>query len=67
MQGFSKEVTEALSEWVRLRNIIAHEYLDIRWASIEKFIREAAPLYRDFLAQVKEYLGKQIESGVEEG
>ena len=67
VQGFSKEVTEALSEWVRLRNIIAHEYLDIRWVSIEKFIREAAPLYRDFLVQVKEYLAKQIESSVEEG
>lgn len=39
--GFSKEDMETLAEWVRFRNIIAHEYLDIRWGSIKKFIQEA--------------------------
>ena len=31
--GFSKEDMETLAEWVRFRNIIAHEYLDIRGPS----------------------------------
>ena len=54
--GFRKENMGTLSEWVRFRNIIAHEYLDIRWASIKKFIQEAEPLVTDFVKEVKKYL-----------
>jgi uncharacterized protein YutE (UPF0331/DUF86 family) len=54
--GFDKELMKTLSEWVRFRNIIAHEYLDIRWASIKKFIQEAEPLFKNFVKDVKEYL-----------
>ena len=57
---------EALSSWVKFRNIISHEYLDIRWASIKKFISETEPLYRDLLDKVKIYLEKQITEGKEE-
>ena len=61
VSGFDKKDINAVSEWVRLRNIIAHEYLDIRWASIKKFINETEPLYTRFLKEVKEYLNKQME------
>jgi uncharacterized protein YutE (UPF0331/DUF86 family) len=54
--GFEKESIRTLSEWVRFRNIIAHEYLDIRWSSIRKFIDEAEPAYGGFLKTLKEYL-----------
>ncbi len=37
-----------ISKWVRFRNIIAHEYLDIRWNSIKKFIQETEVLYKNF-------------------
>ena len=57
---------EALSYWVKFRNIISHEYLDIRWVSIKKFIAETEPLYRDLLDKVKIYLEKQIVEGKEE-
>lgn len=60
--GFSKENMEALSEWVRFRNIIAHEYPDIRWASVKKFIQETENLYQSFLGQAKEYLNRQMET-----
>ena len=50
--------TESLSKWVRFRNIIAHEYLDIRWNSIKKFIQETEVLYKNFLNGVKKYLEK---------
>jgi uncharacterized protein YutE (UPF0331/DUF86 family) len=43
-----------------LRNIMAHEYLDIRWASIERFIRETEPLYKALLESVKEYLKRNF-------
>lgn len=58
--GFDKKSVENLSGWVKLRNIISHEYLDIRWSSIEKFVSETKPLYKDFLHQVKNYLEKKI-------
>lgn len=53
---------EALSKWVWFRNIVAHEYLDIRWSSIKRFIDEAEPLYKNFLEKVKEYLVKSLET-----
>ena len=61
VSGFDKKDINAVSEWVRLRNIIVHEYLDIRWASIKKFINETESLYTRFLKEVKEYLNKQME------
>ncbi|MBI5417686.1 DUF86 domain-containing protein [Candidatus Poribacteria bacterium] len=51
---------EIISRWVKIRNIISHEYLDIRWSSIKKFISETEPLYKDFLLKTKTYLGKKI-------
>lgn len=59
---FNKEDMEKLSKWVRLRNIISHEYLDIRWSSIKKFISETKPSYEDFLNRVRKYLEAKIES-----
>lgn len=54
--GFEKETMEKLSEWVRLRNIIVHEYLDIRWSFIKRFVLEAKTLYGDFLYRAKKYI-----------
>ncbi|OIP41511.1 hypothetical protein AUJ95_03230 [Candidatus Desantisbacteria bacterium CG2_30_40_21] len=59
---FDKEGIEKLSGWVRLRNIIAHEYLDIRWDSIKKFIEQTQPLYCAFLEKIKEYLKNRLET-----
>lgn len=56
-----EEDMKRLSELVKLRNIVSHEYLDIRWASIKRFISETEPLYEDFLDKVKGYLEKKIE------
>ncbi len=53
---------EALSNWVWFRNIVAHEYLDIRWNSIKKFVNETEPLYKGFLEKLKQYLEKQLET-----
>lgn len=61
--GFDKERMGTLSEWVRFRNIIAHEYLDIRWVSIKRFIEKAEPIYKDFLKDVRGYLERQLEAG----
>ena len=54
------ESADKLSSWVKFRNIISHEYLDIRWASIKRFITETESLYKDFLDKTKAYLEKKI-------
>jgi len=58
---FNEEGMERLSRWVSLRNIISHEYLDIRWASIQKFILESKGFYEDFLKKVENYLEENSE------
>ncbi len=58
--GFDKETTEPLSEWVKLRNIISHEYLDARWNSIKRFIEETEPVYRNFVEKVKIYINPKL-------
>lgn len=54
--SFDKEDMRSLSRWVKLRNIISHEYLAIRWSSIKRFIPESNPLFERFLKSVKKYL-----------
>jgi uncharacterized protein YutE (UPF0331/DUF86 family) len=53
--------TESLSRWVKFRNIVSHEYLDIRWSTIKKFISETEPIYRTLLDKSRAYLKKKIE------
>ncbi|MCP5515226.1 MAG: DUF86 domain-containing protein [Spirochaetales bacterium] len=45
-----------LADFSKLRNILAHEYLDIRYPQIEKFLEKAPSLYNNFLCSVKEII-----------
>lgn len=56
LQDFDAETAENLSRFSRLRNILAPEYLDTRWARISAFIREAVPYYHRLLAYVSQIL-----------
>ncbi len=47
---------EKFGQWVRLRNILAHEYLDIKWKRLESFIRESEGNFREFIKSVKQFL-----------
>ncbi len=60
--GFEQCNMEKISKWVRLRSIITYEYLDIRWASISKFLAEAKPLYDDLLKKVKNCLEENTDN-----
>lgn len=59
--GFNEESIAKLSKGVSLRNIISHEYLDLRWTSIQKFISESEAFYKDFLKRVETYLHEHPE------
>jgi len=52
---------ELLAQQVRLRNIITHEYLDIKWSSISRFITDTETIYREFSTVMKDYLRRKIE------
>lgn len=53
---FDEEFAMEFAEFAEMRNIIAHEYLDIRWKRIQQFIAQAARLYPRFLTRMKEFL-----------
>lgn len=45
---------EKFSEFSSLRNILVHEYLDIKWRRIKNFIGQAERLYPVFIKKIKE-------------
>lgn len=53
---FDEAFAEKFSEFSKLRNILAHEYLDIRWERISFFLKEAKPYFKRFLEKLKEFL-----------
>lgn len=44
---------EKFSEFPSLRNILMHEYLDIKWKRIRNFIEKAEILYPIFIDKIK--------------
>jgi predicted nucleotidyltransferase len=66
ISDFKELNTERLSRLVILRYVISHEYLDIRWSSIKKFILETESLYRDLLDKVRSYIERKIKEEGEE-
>lgn len=58
MRLFSKsiideETASSLSDGVKLRNILSHQYLDIRWDRIKKFLNNDWKLYGKFIDVLK--------------
>lgn len=60
---FDEAFGESLSQWVSLRNILAHEYLDMRWTSIKKFLKTAEPTYRQLVETIRRFLHSTPERG----
>lgn len=50
---FDEAFGESLARWAVLRNILAHEYLDIRWKTIKGFLNSAEPLFRRLSDTIK--------------
>ncbi len=49
-------LAEKLSEMVRLRNILAHQYLDTRWPALRRFIDQGPALIEDFVSAIRKAL-----------
>ena len=50
---FNESFGRSFSKFAEFRNILAHEYLDIKWRQIKNFIKEAEKLYPQFVEKVK--------------
>jgi len=53
---FKSMDVERFTAWVKLRNILAHEYLDIKWQRIHSFVEDSREHIRKFLESAKEFL-----------
>ena len=53
VSDFPEGLGEQLANWAKLRNVLAHEYLDIRWKRIEDFIQNSEPCFRKFITAVR--------------
>lgn len=51
---FDSYFAEEFSKFAEFRNIVAHEYLDIRWNRIQIFMKEAPRFFEQFIKKVKE-------------
>jgi len=59
LQDFEPQIAESLSRFSRLQNILAHEYLDVRWDQISAFLQQAVPGYQELLR----YTSRAVSSG----
>ena len=58
---FNQEVSDMLSNWVGLRNVIAHQYLDYRWEKIRNFLENYKPILNSFLNASRKFLEENRE------
>jgi uncharacterized protein YutE (UPF0331/DUF86 family)/predicted nucleotidyltransferase len=49
---FSEKEADKFSDFAKIRNIIAHQYLDIKWRKIKNFIPAAEKIYPKFIKKV---------------
>jgi uncharacterized protein YutE (UPF0331/DUF86 family)/predicted nucleotidyltransferase len=59
--GFGEDMAAKFEKWVRLRNVLAHEYLDIKWKRISNFIDESELYVRQFVDAAKKFLDENVD------
>lgn len=59
--GVSEDFASRFDGWVRLRNILAHEYLDIKWKRLAEFAEQSEPMIKQFIAGIKKFLIREKE------
>ena len=60
-----QDFVERFQRWVKLRNILAHEYLDIEWKRISDFIQNSQEYFQALLEDAKGYLNNIIHFGID--
>ncbi|MBI5400308.1 DUF86 domain-containing protein [Candidatus Saganbacteria bacterium] len=47
------DLATRLAECVKLRNYLAHQYLDLKWDKIKSFLKSAPAEFNEFITQIK--------------
>ncbi len=58
VKDFNQNIATSLSNFSKMRNILAHEYLDIRFVQIKKFTEESEESYKYLIDFVKKFINK---------
>jgi len=53
---FNPMDVERFTGWVKLRNILAHEYLDIKWQKVHSFVKDSNIHFAEFLKSAKKFI-----------
>lgn len=56
LENFDANTASKLAGYCKLRNILAHEYMDIRFERVNEFLQHAEPLYRELVKYVTDLL-----------
>lgn len=54
--NLSEDFIKKLEYWIKLRNVLAHEYLDIKWKRIENFIKDSETYFKAFIKEAQGYI-----------
>lgn len=55
LPGFQEKIIDSLARNTTLRNVLAHEYIDIRFTRMKKFLETAEDDYTEFIRLLKYY------------
>ena len=53
---FEAKLGSIISQWAVLKNRLAHDYLDLKWDGISRFIKEGEGILKLFTAGVENYI-----------
>ena len=59
VRNFDVVIANQLGEFAKLRNTLAHEYLDLRFAQLQKFVSGAEPAYRYLIDFIKKFINEK--------
>lgn len=52
----ARDTSQAVAELARLRNVLAHQYLDLKWEAVERFIKTGPAVVEAFVEEVEGWL-----------
>ena len=58
VDGFDQKVALSLASFSKMRNLLAHEYLDIRFSQMKKFAEQSEASYKYLVDFVKNFIKK---------
>lgn len=53
---FNEEFGKKIERWATLRNVVTHEYLDIKWNTVKFFLSNSKPLLDEVESKVRDIL-----------